>query len=62
MMMLKGVSSRRVFERFPELKLDAGTNSLWQAGYGSKIIPPRDLSRIRAYIKEQWDHLESYAQ
>ena len=60
MMMLKGVSSRRVFEQFPELRLDAHTNSLWQAGYGSKIVSPPDLPRIRKYIRTQWDRLEGY--
>ena len=59
-MMLKGVSSRRVFERFPELRLDAHTNSLWQAGYGSKIIPPSAVATLRKYIKTQWDRLDGY--
>lgn len=28
MMLLKGVSSRRIFQQFPELRIDAHTNSL----------------------------------
>jgi putative transposase len=60
MMMLKGVSSRRVFERFPGLKVDAKTNSFWQAGYGSKIVAPGSLNATRRYIATQWDRLEKY--
>jgi putative transposase len=60
MMLLKGVSSRRVFQRFPELRLDAHTGSLWQAGYGSKIVSPSALSKAREYIRSQWDRLEAY--
>ena len=29
MNLLKGVSSRRIFQRFPELKQDAGINNFW---------------------------------
>jgi putative transposase len=35
MMNLKGVSARRLFERFPELKLDAHTNN-----FGRKATAP----------------------
>ena len=60
MMNLKGISARRIFERFPELKLDAGTQSLWQAGYGSKLVNPGSVTRLRRYIRTQWDRLEKY--
>jgi putative transposase len=39
MNLLKGVSARRLFQQFPELKLDAGVANFWQHRYGSKIIP-----------------------
>jgi putative transposase len=60
MMLLKGVSSRRVLERLPEIRLDAHTNSLWQSGYGSKIVSAASLATTRKYIRTQWDRLESY--
>ena len=60
MMLLKGVSARRLFERFPELRLDAHTNSFWQAGYGSKLISPGAVPSTRDYIRTQWDRLEKY--
>jgi putative transposase len=60
MMLLKGISSRRVLERLPEVRLDAHTNSLWQAGYGSKIVSPDALASTRKYIRTQWDRLETY--
>jgi REP-associated tyrosine transposase len=60
MMMLKGVSSRRIFERYPQIRLDAQTTSFWQAGYGSKIIPPSSVPALQRYIKTQWDKLEGF--
>jgi REP element-mobilizing transposase RayT len=60
MMNLKGVSARRLFERFPELKMDAHTNNFWQAGYGSKIIPLSAIGSLGNYIRTQWDRLEKY--
>jgi len=60
MMNLKGVSARRLFERFPELKLDAHTNNFWQIGYGSKIVSPNALSTTKRYIRTQWGRLEKY--
>jgi putative transposase len=60
MMLLKGVSARRIFERFPELKLDARTDSFWQAGYGSKIVPSGAVPTVRRYIRTQSDRLEKY--
>ena len=60
MMFLKGVSARRLFERFPELKLDAHTESFWQAGYGAKVVARSALPATAAYIQTQWDRLENY--
>lgn len=60
MMNLKGVSARRIFERFPELKLDAGISSFWQAGYGSKPVDASGVAQTRKYIRSQWDRLEKY--
>ncbi len=60
MMLLKGVSARRLFERFPEIKIDAQTESFWQAGYGSKIVAPGAISATTHYIRTQWDRLDGY--
>ncbi len=59
-MNLKGVSAWRIFQRFPELKLDADTSSFWQAGYGSKLVTPGTEEQTRHYIRTQWERLEKY--
>ena len=58
---LKGASSRALFLRYPSIRLDASTNSFWQRGFGSKIIPPAREQQVREYIRTQWDRLEGYA-
>ncbi len=58
---LKGTSSRRVFERLPELKLDIGMNNLWQHRYGVKVVPERARRSVAQYIRTQSDRLEKYA-
>jgi putative transposase len=50
MRLLKGVSARRVFQRFPELKLDIGHNNFWQRGYGYRPIPDDQIDVVRSYI------------
>jgi putative transposase len=57
---LKGASARRINERFPELRLDAETNHIWQKGYGSKIVAARDVEITTRYIRTQWDRLEGF--
>jgi|SRR4051812_40733817 len=59
--LLKGASSRALFLKYPSIKLDAHTNSFWQVGFGSKIIPPAREQQVREYIRNQWDRLESYS-
>ena len=60
MMLLKGVSARRLFERFPDIHLDEQVRSFWQAGYGSKLVQAGGISATRRYIRSQWDRLEAY--
>ncbi|MPZ50087.1 MAG: IS200/IS605 family transposase [Dehalococcoidia bacterium] len=60
MMILKGVSTHHLLQLYPELKLDAHTNSFWQTGYGSKLVPPGAIDSTRSYIRTQWDRLEKY--
>ena len=62
MFLLKGISSRRIFQAFPELKLDARTIGFWQARYAFKIIPDNALKSVKSYIatqKERPDKFES---
>ncbi len=64
MKFLKGISSRRVFEAFPDLKLDAETNRFWQEHYGCKVIPFESINTIISYIstqKERPEKLESFS-
>jgi putative transposase len=60
MMFLKGVSARKLFWLFPEIRHDAHTLNFWQAGYGSKIVPECALPSTRSYIRTQWERLDSY--
>jgi putative transposase len=60
MHLLKGVSSKRLFELYPSIKMDATTLHFWQKGYGSKIVPESLLPVTRNYIRTQWQRLESF--
>jgi putative transposase len=57
---LKGISARRLFEQFPDIKLDAHTNHFWQEGYGSKIVAPHAVATTRRYIQTQWERVDNY--
>jgi putative transposase len=52
---LKGATARRVFVRFPELPLDMKSHSLWQRGYGWRLVPPEQIETVRRYIASQSD-------
>ena len=58
--LLKGVTARRVFQKLPQVKLDAGTNHFWQRRYGSKMIPEGAVDNVRAYVRTQRDRLEKF--
>jgi putative transposase len=58
--LLKGRSAYEVFHAYPELKLDAGVNSLWQDGFESRIVPSDQLSTVRRYIQTQDERLTKY--
>jgi len=57
---LKGKSAHHVFQQVPELKLDAGTEHLWQRGYAWKLVPPDAEMTVRRYIRTQSDRLEKF--
>ena len=58
---IKGLTSRRLFERLPELKLDIGMNNFWQHRYGVKVVPESAKEPIAQYIRTQQERLEKYA-
>lgn len=60
MNLLKGASSRRLFQRFPDLKLDAGISSFWQHRYAAKVVPEPAAAAVGQYIRTQWERLEKY--
>ena len=60
MNLLKGVTSRLILQRFPELRLDAGVGAFWQHRYAAKPIPEPAVATVGGYIRTQWDRLEKY--
>ena len=50
---LKGTSSRYMFLRFPELRVDIGHNAFWQKGYGFRRLEPSEVSGVRRYVRTQ---------
>lgn len=60
MNLLKGTSSRRLFQRFPDLKLDAGVANFWQHRYAAKEVAEPAAAAVGHYIRTQWERLEKY--
>ena len=50
---LKGASSRYIFLKYPELKLDLGHDSFWQKGYGWRKIESAEVPAVRNYVRTQ---------
>lgn len=53
MNMVKGISSRRIFQRFPELRLDMMSNHLWTSGYHARQVAEDGIQRVLAYVAQQ---------
>ncbi|MFC1571104.1 IS200/IS605 family transposase [Candidatus Margulisiibacteriota bacterium] len=51
--MLKGISARRFFQKFPLVRLDFRIDSLWARRYGYKEIPEERLECVIRYIRNQ---------
>jgi hypothetical protein len=49
-----------VFRAYPDLKLDAGTNSHWQRSFNSRLVPENQVQTVRIYIRTQDERLEKY--
>jgi putative transposase len=60
MKLIKGRSAYEVFRAFPELKIDAGVESLWQRSFNSRVVPIEQLSMVRRYIRTQDQRMEKY--
>jgi len=58
--LLKGVCSRRLFERFPDIRVDAGIERFWQHRFASKAVPEAGMERVRAYIRTQDQRPEKF--
>jgi REP element-mobilizing transposase RayT len=57
--LLKGRSSYEVSKAYPEVKLDAHTNALWQVSFNSRVVPDDQLATVRNYIRTQDQRLEN---
>ena len=51
--LIKGVSSRHIGQRFPELKLDMSSNHFWATGYHYERHNDRTLDTVVRYIEDQ---------
>lgn len=53
MNMVKGISSRRILQAYPELRLDMHSNHLWASGYYAHAIAEGDMAAVVHYIGQQ---------
>ena len=60
MNLLKGISSRKLHEAFPELKLDSSSHHFWQRGYAFKVVEGGSLESRLQYVKTQKERLEKF--
>jgi len=60
MSLLKGGSSYRLHRAYPELKLDSGSEHLWQRGYCFRAVELGSLASRRRYIRSQMERLEKF--
>lgn len=60
MNLLKGVTSRRIFQRFPDLRMDARVAVFWQHRYAAEVVSEPAAVAVGRYIRTQWDRLEKY--
>lgn len=50
---LKGATARRIFQRFPDLKLDMRSNHFWTRGYQYVKHDGSSLATVVVYIRDQ---------
>jgi len=51
--LLKGISARRAFQTFPDLKLDAHTDHFWQKGFGYRRVSEHEIRAVVEYLRTQ---------
>ena len=54
------LSTAMNFQRFPELKLDAGVGAFWQHRYGAELVSEAAAVTVGDYIRTQWNRLDKY--
>jgi putative transposase len=54
-MYLKGGTSKKIREEFPELEEFLWGDSLWQDGYFAETVGKIDEKTLREYIQRQWE-------
>ena len=60
---LKGISARRVFQEFPELKVQIGENHFWGRRFHANEVPSEAVRRVGRYIQRQEEiHLQRAGQ
>ena len=52
-MMLKGISSRQIFQEFKSLKQDFRINNFWARKYGAKEVAAEGLKTAIDYVRDQ---------
>jgi len=57
--LLKGISARRLFQQFPDLRLDARTDHFWQRGFGHRELAD-DAEGVAWYIRTQKRRSSAY--
>jgi putative transposase len=57
--LVKGISAWRLFQQFPDLKLDAATDHFWQRGFGYRELAD-DAGGVAWYIRTQKGRLSKY--
>ena len=53
MNMFKGILARRIFQAFPELRVDMQSNHLWATGYYARTVDEAGLQAVTRYIANQ---------
>ena len=56
MQLIKGGTSRKLRELFPELEESIWSRGFWADGYYGGSVGKRDLETVKAYVKNQTKH------
>jgi len=53
---LKGISARKLFQKFPKLRNKIRSGHLWAKRYYSKLVPKHEIVDTKKYIENQQVH------